>query len=195
MKKAFVILLKKSFTKQSTVSGCLATFQFNVKQDNSMSVIVERKQSNEVEYKVYKTFAGTGSFTNKNISFTDDLSVTSGGNVTYRIRLNIAADTTVYLDSLTVNAPLVCTNPVNSIKVNPNPVVDNVNIIISREKASRVIITLLNAGGKKMYETAYQHAAGSQVKTINMQQMATGIYFVKVLADDKKLQTIKILKK
>ena len=195
MKKAFVILLKKSFTKQNTVTGCLATFQLNVKQDNSMNVIVERKQSNEVAYTAFKTFAGTGNFTNKNISFTDDLSVTSGGNVNYRIRLDIAADTTVYLDSLMVNAPLVCTNPVNSLKVNPNPVVDNLNIIISREKASRVMIIIINAAGKRVYENSYQQPAGSLIKKISMQQMASGVYFVKVIADDKKLQTIKVFKK
>ena len=195
MKKAFVILLKKSFTKQTTVTGCVAAFQFNVKQDNSMNVIVERKQSNEVAYTPYKTFAGTGNFTNKNISFTDDLSLTSGGNVNYRIRLDIAADTTVYLDSLIVNAPLLCTNPVNSLKVNPNPVINNVNIIISREKLSKISVVLITAEGKKMYESTFRQPAGSQVKMINMQQMAAGIYFIKVFADDKKLETIKILKK
>ena len=195
MKKAFVILLKKSFTKQNTVTGCLATFQLNVKQDNSMNVIVERKQSNEVAYTAYKTFTGTGSFMNKNISFTDDLAQTNGGNVNYRIRMDIASDTSFYLDSLVIAAPQNCTNPINNLKVSPNPVVDNLNIIISREKASRVIITLINAQGKRVYENTYQQTAGSQVKKINMQQMASGVYFVKVIADDKKLQTIKVFKK
>ena len=195
MKKAFVILLRKSFTKQNTVAGCFATFQLNVKQDNSMKLVVERKLSNEIVYSSFKTFAGTGNFTNKNISFTDDLSLTSGGNINYRIRLDIASDTSFYLDSLIIATPQVCTITLNSLKVNPNPVVDNLNIIISREKASRIMISIINAAGKKVYENAYQQAAGSLIKKINMQQMSAGIYFVKVFADDKKIQTIKILKK
>ena len=195
MKKAFVILLKKSFTKQSSLSGCIASVQLNVKQDNTMNLVVERKQANEVGYTTLKTIAGTGNFSNKNVSFTDDLSTVSTGIVSYRIRLDIAADTSVYLDSLIINAPQLCTNPTNSLRVTPNPVVDNVNIIISREKASKIILSVTNAQGKRVYETTYQQPAGSQVKTINMQQMAAGIYFIKVFADDKKIETIKILKK
>lgn len=195
VKKAFIILLRKSYTHQSSITGCTASVQLNVKYDNSMQVIVQRKQSNEVAYTNFKTFAGTGNFTNKNISFTDDLAATSGGSVSYRVRLDIAADTSVYLDSLVVNAPQTCSNPTNSIKVNPNPVTDNANIIISRTQATKISITLTNALGQQVYTTTYQQPAGSLVKTINMQQMQAGIYFIKVFADDKKLDNIKILKR
>ncbi len=195
MKKAFVILLKKSFTKQSSLSGCIASVQFNVKQGNTMNVVVERKQANEVAYTTFKTFAGTLNFSNKNMSFTDDLSTTSSGNVSYRIRLDIAADTSVYLDSLLINAPQLCTNPENSLRVNPNPVINNVNIIVSRKNASKINLYITNAEGRKVYEITYQQPAGSQVKTVNMQQMAAGIYFINALADDKKIETIKFLKR
>ncbi len=195
VKKAFVILLKKSYTQQSAITGCTAGIQLNVKYDNSMQVIVQRKQSNEVAYSNFKTFAGIGNFTNKNISFTDDLAATSGGNVNYRVRLDIAADTSVYLDSLVLNAPLSCTNPTNSIRVNPNPVTDNANVIISRAQASKIRITLTNSLGQQLYSTTYQQAAGSLVKIIKMQQMQTGIYFIHVFANDKKLDNIKILKR
>ena len=195
MKKAFVILLKKSFLQQSAINGCSAAVQLNVKQGANMNVIVERKQSNEVVYTTFKTFNGTGNFTAKNISFTDDLALTSGGNVNYRVRMDIATDTSFYLDSLVIAAPQTCTNPTNNLRVSPNPVVDNLNIIISREEQSMVIITLVNAQGKRVYQNTYLQPSGSQVKQINMQQMASGIYFVKVIADDKKLQTIKVFKK
>lgn len=195
VKKAFIILLRKSYTHQSSITGCTASVQLNVKYDNSMQVIVQRKQSNEVAYTNFKTFAGTGNFTNKNVSFTDNLAATSGGSVSYRVRLDIAADTSVYLDSLVVNAPQTCSNPTNSIKVNPNPVTDNANIIISRTLATKISITLTNALGQQVYTTTYQQPAGSLVKTINMQQMQAGIYFIKVFADDKKLDNIKILKR
>jgi serine protease AprX len=195
MKKAFVILIKNSFTKLSSLSGCTATVQLNIKEDNTMYLVIERKQANEVAYITFKTIAGTGNFTNKNLSFTDDLSLTSGGNVSYRIRLDIAADTSIYLDSVIVNTPQTCTNPINSVKVNPNPVTNKANVIISRTQATKINITITNALGQEVYKTTYQQAAGSVVKTINMQQMQTGAYFIKVFADDKKLETIKILKR
>ena len=195
MKKAFSILLKKSYTQQASLTGCIATVQLNVKQDNSMKVVVEKKQANEIVYTAFKTITGTGNFTNKNISFTDDLALSSGGNIGYRIRLDIAADTSFFLDSLVVTAPQICTTPVNSLKINPNPVLDKVNIIISRSTAARINIILVNAVGQQMYTSTYQQAAGSQVQTINMQQMQGGIYFIKVFADDKKIETFKIFKR
>ena len=195
MKKAFVILLKKSFTKLSSVVGCVANVQLSVKQDNTMNVVIERKQANDVAYSMFKTIAGTGNFSIKNLSFTDDLSLTSGGNVNYRIRLDIASDTSIYLDSLVINAPQTCTNPANSLKVVPNPVVDKLSIIVSREKASKINLILANTEGKRIFESTYQQPAGSQIKTIDMRQMAAGVYFIKIIADDKKIETIKIIKK
>ncbi len=195
MKKAFVILLRKSFTKLFSLSGCMAIVQLTVKQDNSMNVVVERKQANEVGFKTFKTIAGTGNFTNKNLSFTDDLALTSGGNISYRMRLDIAADTSIYLDSLIVNAPQTCGKLTNSIKVNPNPVTEKANIIISRAQVTKISITLSNVIGQQLYKTTYQQPAGSTLNTINMQQMQTGIYFIKVFADDKKLETIRIFKR
>ena len=195
MKKAFAFLLKKSFTQQSTVAACMATIQLNVKNDNTMNIVVERKQSNQVGYTTFKTIPGTGSFTNKIINFTDDLSLTSGGNVNYRIRLNIATDTSFYLDSLVVNAPLTCTNPENKIQVIPNPVIDIANVVISRMASTKINIVLLNVAGRRVYETTYQQPAGSMVKQINMKQMAAGIYYISVFADDKKITTEKIFKK
>ena len=103
MKKAFVILLKKSYTQQVAVAGCTASFQVNVKEDNTMNVVIERKISSGSPYTIAQTIAGTGNFTNKILNFTDALAPYPSGSVTYRIRLDIAADTSFYLDSLTVN--------------------------------------------------------------------------------------------
>jgi serine protease AprX len=195
MKKSFVILLRKSYTQQSSILNCTATINLNVKYDNTMNVIVERKQSNQVAYATFKTINGTGSFTNKNISFTDDLALVSAGAVNYRIKINIATDTSFYLDSMIVNAPTLCTTPVNEVKINPNVVTDKTDIIISRAAASKIGIVLTNAMGQTIYKTEYNQAAGSQVKSINTQSLPVGIYFVSVFADDKKIETIKILKR
>ena len=58
-----------------------------------------------------------------------------------------------------------------------------------------VNIVLLNVAGRRVYETTYQQPAGSMVKQINMKQMAAGIYYISVFADDKKITTEKIFKK
>jgi serine protease AprX len=103
MKKSFAILLKKSYTQQANVAICAANVLLNVKHDNTMNIIVERKLATQTTYSLFKTILGTGNFTNKNVSFTDDLSIITGSAVNYRIRLDIATDTSFYLDSIAVN--------------------------------------------------------------------------------------------
>ncbi len=195
MKKSFTILLKKSYTQQTNIANCTATINLNVKHDNTMNIVVERKQSNQVAYSTFKTINGIGSFTNKNISFTDDLALASTGAVNYRIKIDIPTDTSFYLDSLVVNAPTLCTNPINEIKINPNVVTDKMDIIISRTAATKMGIVLTNAVGQKIYKTEYNQSTGSQIKSINMQGMPVGVYFVSVFADDKKIESLKILKR
>jgi serine protease AprX len=202
MKKAFAILLKKSYTQQSNILNCTATIHLNVKYDNTMNVIVERKQSNQNAYTALKTINGTGAFTNKNISFTDDLALVSAGAINYRIKIEIATDTSFYLDSLVLNAPTLCTNPVNEIKLSStnlqdpaNVVTDRIDIIISRATATKVGILLTNAIGQAVYKTEYNQLVGSQIKSINMLNKPVGIYFVSVFADDKKVETLKVFKR
>ncbi len=105
MKKSFAILLKKSYTQNFSIANCATSVLLNIKYDSSMTIIVERKLSTQTAYSNFKTILGTGNFTNKNVNFTDNLSLLNGTNVSYRIRLDIATDTSFYLDSLVVNFP------------------------------------------------------------------------------------------
>ncbi len=195
MKKAFVLLSKKSYTQVSTVTNCTATVNLNVKYDNSMNIIVERKQSNQLAYETFKTINGTGNLSNKNINFTDNLANLNGGNVTYRFKVDITSDTSYYLDSMLINIPASCATSVDQIKINPNPVIDAANVMVSRANATKIGIVMVNRSGQKVYETSYQQAAGAQTKSIDMRRMASGIYFISIFADDKKILTERIFKK
>jgi serine protease AprX len=105
MKKSFAILLKKSYTQNYSLANCATSVLLNIKHDSSMTIMVERKLSTQTVYSNFKTIFGSGNFTNKSVSFIDDLSLVNGSNVSYRIRLDIATDTSFYLDSLVVNFP------------------------------------------------------------------------------------------
>ena len=195
MMKSFVLLQKKSYTQQSTVSNCTNTLQLKVKYDNSMNVVIERKLANETAYSTFKTIAGTGSFTLKTINESDDLTAVAAGDVKYRVRMDIAADTSFYLDSLTIAAPQSCTSPENSVRISPNPVVNDLNVIVSRTAATQVSIVVTNAAGQRMYTKTYLQPIGSQVQTIHLAGAAAGVYFVKVFADGKKFSTQQVFKK
>jgi serine protease AprX len=103
MKKAFVLLVKQLFAKTFTQSSCKANLQWSVKTDSVISVVVERKLSTETNYTVINTQTSTGAFLLRNFSYTDDLINANATAAVYRLRLNIAADTSFYLDSATIS--------------------------------------------------------------------------------------------
>ena len=103
MKKAFVKLIKQLYTQQSAVTNCAVTLQWTAKTDSVISVVVERKLPAETNYSAVNTQTSTGAFQSRNFSFTDDLRNFPTTGVKYRFRMNIAADTSFLLDSMTIN--------------------------------------------------------------------------------------------
>lgn len=103
MKKAFVLLIKQLFTQQISQSNCSAKLQWTVKTDSVISIVVERKLAAEINYTPISTQNSTGAFTARNFSFTDDLSAINSSSIKYRLKMTIAADTSFYLDSASVN--------------------------------------------------------------------------------------------
>jgi hypothetical protein len=103
MKKAFVKLIKQLYTQQSAVSNCAVNLQWTAKTDSVISIVVERKLPAEANYTAINTQTSTGAFLSRNFSYSDDLRNFPTTGVKYRFRMNIAADTSFYLDSMTIN--------------------------------------------------------------------------------------------
>lgn len=103
MKKAFVKLIKQLYTQSSAVSNCSVLLQWTAKTDSAISIVVERKLPADINYSSVNTQTSTGAFASHNFTFTDDLRPFPTSGVKYRFKMNIAADTSFYLDSITVN--------------------------------------------------------------------------------------------
>ena len=103
MKKAFVKLIKQLYTQQSTVANCAVTLQWTAKTDSVISIVVERKLPADLNYSTVSTQTSTGAFLSRNFTYTDDLRSFPTTGVKYRFKMNIAADTSFYLDSMTIN--------------------------------------------------------------------------------------------
>ncbi len=103
MKKAFVMLIKQLYTQLSAVANCAVNLQWTAKTDSVISIVVERKLPAETNYSTISTHTSTGAFLSRNFSFTDDLRSFPTTGVKYRFKMNIAADTSFYLDSMTIN--------------------------------------------------------------------------------------------
>lgn len=103
MKKAFVKLIKQLYTQQSAVANCRVTLQWTAKTDSVISIDVERKLPAETNFSVVDTKTSTGAFQARNFSFVDDLRSLPTSGIQYRFKMTIAADTSFYLDSMTIN--------------------------------------------------------------------------------------------
>lgn len=104
MKKAFVMLIKQLFSKQAPqVAGCSVSWQWTAKTDSAITIEVERKLPADINYSTINTLTSTGAFLSRNFSFSDDLRNFTSSGIKYRLKMNIAADTSFYLDSITVN--------------------------------------------------------------------------------------------
>ncbi len=102
MKKAFVKLIKQLYTQSSAVANCAVTLQWTAKTDSVINIVVERKLS-AATYTTISTQNSAGAFQSRNFSFTDDLRSFPTTGIWYRFKMNIAADTSFYLDSILVN--------------------------------------------------------------------------------------------
>jgi serine protease AprX len=103
MKKAFVMLEKQLYTQQIAMRNCKAELALTAKTDSVISIVVERKLLTDINYIPVGTLSSTGGFALRNFNYSDDLSATTGTVIKYRLKMNIAADTSFYLDSLSVN--------------------------------------------------------------------------------------------
>ncbi|MBK7432412.1 MAG: S8 family serine peptidase [Chitinophagaceae bacterium] len=113
MKKAFVQLIKQLYSQQVVLASCKTTLQWSAKADSVITVSVERKLPTDLNYVTLNTQTSTGAFSMRNFNYVDDLALIPSGQIKYRIRMNVSADTTFFLDSATVTHVANC---------NPQPV-------------------------------------------------------------------------
>jgi len=102
MKNAYVRLVRQLFTKNFTQGACKTNLQWSVKTDSAIKLFVERKLSTG-NYSTLSTINSTGAFALNSFTYEDDMNALPTGAYTYRLRMDVAADTSFYLDSVTVN--------------------------------------------------------------------------------------------
>ncbi|MEP7164581.1 MAG: S8 family peptidase [Ferruginibacter sp.] len=197
-KKAFVILQKKLFTRQASISNCTAQLRFSVKADNTMSEVIERKLPGEADYTTVSTLQNNGAWGKHDLSYDDNIGSAEMGAIKYRIKMIIASDTSFYLDSMSVNNNQVCNTIVteNNILITQDVNSEKVDVTITRSAAAKINISIRNALGQKIYTEDIQQPVGTLVRSLDMKKIAgsRGIYFITVYVDNKKAKTKQILR-
>ena len=196
VKKAFVLLQKKSYTQQIEINNnCKTVLKWSVKTASDMQCVIERKLPSDVGYSVIDSqFVNTG-FIKNNFIYQDDLSsILPGTTIQYRIKINIALDTSYYLDSATVIYQKSCVVLPENIVTGPNPVTGNLSVIINRNSQVKVSLIMHNSIGQLVYSLNNQPLNGEQTFTIPMQPISKGTYYLTVIIDGKKVTTKKIIR-
>jgi serine protease AprX len=194
MKNAFVRLVKKLYSGQASIANCKVGYNWQVKADTSVKLVVERKLASAAGYTPVQTIQATGSFTTKSFSFADDVSALPNQTVQYRIAMSIGSDTTFYLDSATVNHSASC-NAIEKIAIGPNPVnTPNLTVNIVRTVAVDVQLVLHNTAGQQLYTVKAQQAAGGGTYSIPMRQLPRGVYYITVYINGEKAVVKKVVK-
>ena len=196
-KKAFVLLLKKQYAQQiSLQNNCTVNIQFSVKAAANMQLIVERKLPNQINFVAIDSQNTVGGFLPQSFTFNDGVQLLQPGiSIQYRIKMNIAADTSFYLDSATVFYVQNCnTNTIENISVTPNPVKQNATVSIVQLAPSLITINMYNSVGQLVFQLKNQQAAIQQVFTLPMQAMANGLYYISIIKNGNKVKQQKILK-
>ena len=192
VKKAFVQLIKKLYKQQISISNsCKTNIGFTVKIAADMNIEVERKLPTDAAYKTISMLTPTNSFAATSFAIEDDLNdLQSDIAIKYRIKMSIAADTSFYLDSVTVNYTKSCRE---TISVRPNPVTDNLSVLIVRNISVNAAIEIYSVSGQKIYSLLNQTVSGTKTFSIPTKHLNAGIYFVAIFIDNKKVTTKKII--
>lgn len=192
VKKSFVLLLKQSYQQAIRNNNCRNEISISVKSDASMPVSIERKLPGETDFSFLTTLTTTGNFIKRDFNYGDNISGAQG-LIQYRLRMDIASDTTFYLDSLSVNSP-GCLPAADSISIRPNPVKDVLKVYFTRTTDVNYTLILHNSAGQKVFNSSGIQRAGIGEVPVTMQAMSRGIYYLTVILNNKKLFTKKILR-
>ncbi len=194
MKKSFVILMNKLFSKNITFNNCKVNISFTEKIDTSITIDLQKNLNNEANYTTIKTWLGTDQFLLSNFNYADDLNDATNGILNYRLKVNISQDTTFYLNLAKINLSGKCNGNIISdenIAIGPNPVQNDLQVKIEITQPTKINITIHNAVGQIVYTNSNQQINNVAQYTIPFNNKNSGAYFVTVFLDNKK----KIVKK
>jgi len=71
----------------------------------------------------------------------------------------------------------------NNVKVYPNPTRDVLNVAFTAQQTGQVAVEVLNADGRVLLKNSQRLDGGRQVMPLNVAELASGFYFVKISTD------------
>lgn len=83
---------------------------------------------------------------------------------------------------------------ITNLSVYPNPVNNDVNISFYLKNKENISFNILDITGRVVYSKQETFNAGNQEQSFNTNQLANGIYFIKLINDNNSSQSVKFVK-
>ncbi len=210
MKTAFGILLAEFATSNATITACNATINWTSKDVSAMGYVIERKLPGETNYTpVGLVAAAAGNILAiHSYQFNNAIISPAAGIVSYRIGqiidTAVASLTVVYVDTANVTITSGCfatgTGTVDpnkvSVTVQPNPVSgSSVSLIVETPYAvTNMPVGIYDSKGRLLMQVNSSKGTGKKIIQLNIQRLAAGKYYIKVLNGVKAIGTAELLK-
>ncbi len=123
--------------------------------------------------------------TDQNIS-----ALRSNGKIYYRVKQSDRDGRHIYTEIRSVRLD----GKTFDVSVYPNPVVSNSTVNIDLAKEGKITVMIVDATGKKVNSVSFNGTKGLNKYSLNMNQLASGTYLVKVLSGIEN-KTISVVKK
>ncbi|MGD0711554.1 MAG: T9SS type A sorting domain-containing protein [Bacteroidales bacterium] len=82
----------------------------------------------------------------------------------------------------------------NSFSYYPNPVKDKLNLVFNLEKQAMIDISIINVTGQVVNRYNYSLSEGSNTLSLDMSELSSGMYFVRINANSANAANFKIVK-
>ncbi|OFY63553.1 MAG: hypothetical protein A3H98_14720 [Bacteroidetes bacterium RIFCSPLOWO2_02_FULL_36_8] len=110
----------------------------------------------------------------------------------YRLKYYEKSGTENYSDPLVIFMEL---KKMEVLKIFPNPVSGFTYLNIYTEETQPAVIQVINNVGQIVKESKINLSSGTSVQEVDMNELGSGIYFMKVIPSGEKAQTGKVVKK
>ena len=103
----------------------------------------------------------------------------------YRVRAVSLSGKSLYSNAVTLNRTAM-----GNLKVYPNPVADQVHIVVPANGAGRYKLVLYTAGGQQVYMADRTVQAGERIDIRRQPSMKTGLYLLRIIHQEKGEETV-----
>ena len=164
-----------------------------------MHLIIERKYPEESNYSLLADLTSNDAWGFHQFNFGDNLQRNTS-QVNYRYSIHIENDTNFIVDSATIYFLNPCIpmpaggDNVNQIILSPNPARNTLNAFFNPGKSIVADWIIYNDKGQRLLTKSTSITPSGNTTTFDVSSFTSGIYFIKLIAENNEVYTARFVK-